>query len=161
MREERKRIWIDPFQSKLFLRVVAYWLFYQFSLWNFLFAWRLLQEGEGNLLEQYWYFCLDYYPMLFCFVALVPLFAWDAVRFSHRLVGPLVRFRKTMQAMAAGEPVKPIKLREGDYLTDLQDDFNAMLAALEQRGLVRETRAEPIRDSRSGVILQGSSEKAP
>jgi hypothetical protein len=54
---------------------------------------------------------------------------------SHRLVGPLVRFRKTMQDIAAGEVVRPIKLREDDYLTEMRDDFNQMLESLQKRGV--------------------------
>ena len=46
-------VWIDGFQSQLFIRVLAYWLIYQISLWNFLFVWRMLQEGPGDLAEQY------------------------------------------------------------------------------------------------------------
>jgi hypothetical protein len=142
MKQGRSRIWVDPFQSRLFLRVVLYWSLYQLSLWNFLFAWRLTEEGQGNLPEQYWYFFLDFYPMIVCFALLVPFFAWDAVRFSHRLVGPLVRFRRTMQAVTAGQPVQPIRLRQGDYLTELQEDFNAMLIALQKRGLIPAAPAE-------------------
>jgi nitrogen fixation/metabolism regulation signal transduction histidine kinase len=66
---------------------------------------------------------------------LVPVLAWDTIRMSHRLVGPLVRFRKTMEAIADGEPVRPIKLRDGDYLTDLRDEFNRMLESLQKRGV--------------------------
>ncbi|HXG10718.1 MAG TPA: hypothetical protein VNK04_13255 [Gemmataceae bacterium] len=160
MREERSRIWVDPFQSKLFLRVVGYWLIYQFSLWNCLFAWRLLAEGQGNLLEQYGRFCLEFYPMLLCFLVLVPFFAWDAVRFSHRLVGPISRFRQAMQDIAAGQPVRPIQLRQGDYLSDLQDDFNAMLAALRQRGLVTTADDAAGDDARTAVLFPQVSEKA-
>jgi hypothetical protein len=152
MKEGRKRIWVDPFQSKLFLRVVAYWAVYQFTLWNILFTWRLLERGEGRFLAEYWQFFFDFYPMLLCFLLLVPFFAWDSVRFSHRLVGPIVRFRRSMQAIASGEPVQPIKLREGDYLIDLQDDFNAMLASLQQRALVPTAGEPSTSDSRSGVL---------
>jgi nitrogen fixation/metabolism regulation signal transduction histidine kinase len=69
-------------------------------------------------------------------LTLVPPLTLDAVRFAHRLVGPLYRFRKTIQAVAAGEPVGLVQLRRGDFLTDLKDDFNAMLRRLEQNGFV-------------------------
>ena len=36
-------------------------------------------------------------PTLLLFVVLVPFLAWDAVRFAHRLVGPLVRFSRAME----------------------------------------------------------------
>jgi nitrogen fixation/metabolism regulation signal transduction histidine kinase len=69
--------------------------------------------------------------------------AWDTICFSHRLVGPLVRFRKTMQAIANGEAVRPIKLREGDYLEDLRDDFNKMLEYLQKEGVPIMRPADP------------------
>jgi hypothetical protein len=152
---KRTQVWIDGFQSKLFIRVLAYWLIYQISLWNFLFVWRMLQEGPGDLADQFGRFFLDNYPMLICFIVIVPCFALDAVRFAHRLVGPLYRFRKTMQAVTAREPVRLIKLREGDYLLEMRDDLNAMLTYLQQRGVV--TLVEPgtaaPNDSQSGKDL--------
>lgn len=147
MKESRSRLWVDPYQSKLFLRVVLYWIFYQFTLWNFLFAWRLMEEGKPDLWNQYRQFCLDYYPILLCFLLLVPVFAWDAVKFSHRLVGPLQRFRKTMRDAAVGKPVRHVKMREGDYLIELQNDFNALLTALSRRGAVTLEEPNPSPDA--------------
>lgn len=77
----------------------------------------------------------NYLPVVICLTLLVGVVIWDAIRFSHRLVGPLVRFRRTLQEMARGELVRPIKLRESDYLLELRDDFNAMLEALQRRGV--------------------------
>jgi hypothetical protein len=143
MREERKKIWIDSFQTKLFLRMGWYWLIYQVSLWNLVFVWRLLQEGRGNLLEQYGRFCLDYAPALLGCVLLLPILAWDSVKFAHRVVGPIYRFRKTLQALAAGQPVPLIRLRQGDFLTEMQDDFNKALETLQGQGVPVLTEGEP------------------
>ena len=33
------------------------------------------------------------------------LFIYDAVKLTHRIVGPLYRFRKTIQAVTAGEEI--------------------------------------------------------
>ena len=136
MKEERSRIWVDAFQSRLYMRVVAYWLIAVVSVWNFLFVWRLVQEGKGDPVEQFLRFCGELYPLLICFSVLVPFFAWDAVRFSHRLVGPLVRIQKTLRTLGKCEPTRPIQLRDGDYLLELKDDLNALIAVLEQRGLL-------------------------
>jgi hypothetical protein len=163
MPEERSRIWIDGFQSRLYLRVVAYWLIAVVSVWNFLFVWRLVEEGKGNPLEQFTRFCVELYPVLICFAVLVPFFAWDAVRFSHRLVGPLVRIRKAVRALADGEPARRIQLRDGDFLLDLKDDLNALIAVLEQRGVVppaeaRETAGEagPVNPAVSGSVREAN-----
>jgi hypothetical protein len=145
MREERKKVWIDSFQPKLFLRMGWYWLIYQVSLWNLVFVWRLLQEGRGNLLEQYGRFCMDYAPALVGGVVLLPILAWDSVKFAHRLVGPIYRFRKTLQSIAAGEAVRPIRLRQGDFLTEMQDDFNQALETLQRQGaqVLKPTESAP------------------
>ena len=53
MRKDRRgRLLINEFQGKLLWRFAAYWLFYQFTLWNFLFGCQLFAEGPGNPLEQ-------------------------------------------------------------------------------------------------------------
>jgi hypothetical protein len=134
MSEGRTKVWIDRIQTRLFFRMGVYWLIYQVSLWNLVFVWRLLQEGPGNLLEQYGRFCLDYAPVLVGCLVLLPVLAWDVVKFAHRMVGPLHRFRTTIQALAAGEPVRPVRLRDGDFLTDMRDDFNQMLETLQRQG---------------------------
>ena len=135
MPEERKKVWIHGFQTRMLLRIGVYWLIYLVSLWNLLFVWRLVVEGPGNLIEQYGRFLQDYYPPLILFIALLPVAAWDAVKFAHRMVGPLVRVRQGLQDLAAGRPMRPLHFREGDYLNELKDDFNAMLEALQRRGV--------------------------
>lgn len=133
--DDRKRIWVERFQTQLTLRIGGYLLLFLVVLLNFLFAWRLWREGPGNLLDQFVGMLGDYLPVLICLVVLVPVMAWDALRFTHRMVGPLVRFRRAMTAIAEGEAVTPIKLREKDYLTELRDDFNTMLESLQKRGV--------------------------
>jgi hypothetical protein len=133
--EQRTRIWVHRFQTRLALRIGAYLSIFLVVLLNFLFAWRLWQEGPGNPAEQFGRMLRDYLPFWVCLLALVPVVAWDAVRFTHRLVGPLVRIRQTVQDLAQGEAVRPIKLRDGDYLGEFRDDFNRMLETLQRRGL--------------------------
>lgn len=135
MREERKKVWIHNIQTKLFVRMGFYWIVYQVGLWNLVFTWRLLQEGPGNLVEQYGRFCADFYPAFLACLVLLPFIARDTVRFAHRVVGPIHRFRQTLQAVAAGEPVRPLKLREGDFLEEMKDDFNEMLDTLQRQGV--------------------------
>ncbi len=134
-RDDRKRIWVDRFQTQLSLRIMTYMVLFLLVLFNCLFAWQMWQEGPGNPWEQMLHTLSNYLPVIICLMVLVPVITWDALRFSHRLVGPLVRFRCVMQDVARGEPVLPIKLREGDYLVEFRDDFNAMLESLQRRGL--------------------------
>jgi hypothetical protein len=133
--EDRKQVWVDRFQTRLALRIGAYLVVFLVVLVNFLFTWKLLHEGVSNPLVQLGQMLRAYLPVGVCLFILVPVLAWDAVSFTHRLVGPMVRFRRAMQSIARGEAVAPIKLRPGDYLNDLRDDFNQMLEALQRRGV--------------------------
>jgi sensor histidine kinase YesM len=134
MAEERKKVWVDPFQTRLTLRISGYLVVFFIVFSNLLFAWKLWEEGPINPWAQFVETLRANMPVFVLLLLLVPVMAWDTIRFTHRLVGPLVRFRKTMQDLAAGQPVRPIKLREGDSLTEMRDDFNKMLEELQKRG---------------------------
>jgi HAMP domain-containing protein len=62
-----------------------------------------------------------------------------AVFLTHRVVGPLVRFRRVFRDVAAGRLQHHLVLRQRDYLTDEAADLNAMTASLAAR--VRALRA--------------------
>jgi methyl-accepting chemotaxis protein len=143
MRDERSKVWIHTVQTRLFLRLGAYWLISQIALWNLVFVWRLWQEGPGDPVEQYGRFLTDFAPALIGSVVLLPILVWDTIRFAHRVVGPLYRLRRTMQALAAGEAVRPIRLRKDDFLGEVRDDFNCMLEALQRKGVPVLKPADP------------------
>jgi hypothetical protein len=136
MREHRKKIWIDSFQTSLVIRIAAYLFVYQVVVWAFI----ALCEQISNALAANgvnWPFLASTTVRIeLALVILFPPLALDIIRFVHRLVGPLYRFRKTIQAIAAGEPVALVQLRRGDLLLDFKDDFNSMLKTLEEKGLV-------------------------
>ena len=133
MAERRNRQHVDPFQTSIFIRIVAYAFIYQLTVWNLMFGWRLLQSGE-SVTVGYRQFFYENYPMLLCVLLLAPAFAWDAVKYCHRVAGPIYRFRWVMRQITAGEPVRRVKLRQGDQLLGMQDDFNDMLDAVAARG---------------------------
>ena len=132
---KRKKIWIDRFQTTLALQIACYCVLYQIVTWfTVVFEHRihakvnsLLGPAGGAYLSAL---------MLVPVIALIVLSVREAVKTSHRVVGPLYRFRKAIKAITAGEVVEPIRLRDGDYLLEMRDDFNEMLMALERRGAV-------------------------
>jgi hypothetical protein len=149
MRERRKRIWIDGFQTRLFLRIGLYFVLYQVAVWAAAVIGRhVTTRLESALGEGGAAFCQSLLLMGVVLVGI--LFLYDAVIFSHRVVGPLYRFRQVFKAIAAGEEVSLIRLRKRDYLVEMQNDFNEMLQVLEQRGAIvlkpattREEEKEP------------------
>ena len=136
MKEYRKKLWIHPFQTGLLVRIIVYCLVYQVAAWAFFVLCEQIKFGLAAIGAEWPLLSSNFFRTLLTLVVLVPPLTLDAVRFAHRLVGPLYRFRKTVQAMAAGEPVALVHLRKGDLLLDFQDDFNAMLKHLEQQGYV-------------------------
>lgn len=136
MPERRRRRLVDKFQHKLIVRLVFYVAVYQFTLWNVLFFWRLLQSGGGNFFQQYGQFSREFAPMLLCMLILIPPLVWDAVKFYHRIAGPIFRIKKAVGDIAQGRPLGYVRLRENDELKELQNDFNDMLDSLSRSGAV-------------------------
>jgi hypothetical protein len=134
VRQKRKKIWIDRFQTTLSVRLALYFVLYQVAVWSLfwidarLFA---LSDSIGAVAAAYGFILTPVAT-----IGLGLLFIFDAIRETHRIVGPLYRFRKTIQAVTAGEEVSLVGLRTGDHLQELKDDLNAMLRALEQRGAI-------------------------
>lgn len=135
MREQRKKVWIDRFQTLLFLRIGFYFVFYQVAAWAFVLIERRSYLAMEAVLgpEGATYFMV--FPVAVVVVVSL-LFIYDAVKFAHRIVGPLYRFRKVVQAITEGDELQLVKLRDGDFLQELRDDFNEMLKALEARGAI-------------------------
>jgi nitrogen fixation/metabolism regulation signal transduction histidine kinase len=151
MKEQRKKIWIDRFQTLLFLRIAFYFLFYQVAVWSLV----LIEQRVSTLLQT----MTDPAGATRCLLILTlavmaigALFIYDAVKFTHRIVGPIYRLRQAMRAVAAGEGLKPITLRQNDLLQELKDEFNAMVRALEQRGAVPAGPEAP-QDQRQAVSV--------
>lgn len=134
MRNQRKRIWIDSFQTFLSLRLAVYFLLYQFAIWALYAVDARMADigGVGGAARSTYGFVLT--PIALIFLTLA--FMYDSVRFMHRIVGPLYRVRMTIQSITDGREVRPISFRQGDYLQELKDDVNAMLQALEKRGAI-------------------------
>jgi hypothetical protein len=117
------------------VRIIVYCVIYQAVVWFLLVFSHQICVLFENVLQQplptgTWL------PTIVVLVLLTPLLLLDVVRFAHRLVGPLYRFRKTMQALVNGEPVQCIRLRKGDFLQEFKDDFNRLLDMLEEKGVV-------------------------
>lgn len=56
-----------------------------------------------------------------------------ALLVSHRLAGPIFHFERSSRIVAGGDLTHRVRLRRGDELVDLQEEFNAMLDSLRDR----------------------------
>lgn len=65
-------------------------------------------------------------PFILAAICLLPIYAYDLIRFSHRFVGPIIRFRRVVNEAADGEVPPPFNLRDKDYWKDFASDLNRL-----------------------------------
>jgi hypothetical protein len=140
MSKTRKRIFVNRLiQGGMLKRLACYWFVYHGVLWIALFFYRYAQY-RGALLagappqtfaELFGQFTQEHFSLWVCAIAILPIILWDALLFSHRVVGPLVRFQRVLENLTAGSPVGQVRLRNNDLLKDLQDTFNRYLTTLQ------------------------------
>ena len=63
----------------------------------------------------------------------IPIVFYLGIRQSHRIVGPMNRLKKTLEAIGNGDFSQRIILRQGDALEDLAKAINQMAEQLSQR----------------------------
>lgn len=82
-------------------------------------------------------------PMLDEMSGMVPMFAIKVLLYmgivlivsaviSHRMAGPIFKFEKSCATVAEGDLTHRVYLRKGDQLTELQDQFNNMMGAVNE-----------------------------
>jgi methyl-accepting chemotaxis protein len=80
------------------------------------------------------------------FLALVAI-SLDSLRTTHKIAGPLHRFRQVFEALSEGRLPKPVKLRKGDRLSAEMEAINRMLAALREQIGQMQTGAEKLHET--------------
>ena len=68
-------------------------------------------------------------PLLVFFVGLTLVL----IRETHRVAGPLYRFRQVFRTIASGDLSLRVRVREGDYLIQEADELDRMVTALRDR----------------------------
>jgi hypothetical protein len=125
----RRFVFVDPkVQGALVLRVAFYWLLCLVSMGLMLLCWRILSGPIQLFYTHFSELWLFYAPAAIASFLLLPLVMLDVIRLSNRFVGPVVRLRRAMRALARGEHVQPLEFREGDFWQDFAAEFNAVAA---------------------------------
>jgi len=129
---KRQQLFVEkPVQGSLLIRVAGYWLFCLLTVTLWLLCWSIVSgppRPAWVTLGDIWY---RYAPALVASILLLPMVVVDAIRWSNRFVGPILRFRRSLQRLAAGETVTPIHFREGDYWHDITEHFNIVLERIQ------------------------------
>jgi len=63
---------------------------------------------------------------------------WVTLLVSHKIAGPLYRFKKIAQSLGEGDFSSEFKIRQSDQLQDLADEFNIMIKKVrEEVGMLK------------------------
>ncbi len=132
-------------QGTLVFRLVTYWCFAWLVviglavLVSFIFGATVegVSVGEviGRMLSYFWL------PVLISIMVL-PILIRDCLRLSNRFTGPVLRIRRALKGLADGDPVTPIKLREGDFWQETADDFNRVLQLMRPASAQADAQAQ-------------------
>jgi hypothetical protein len=132
----RRRIYVShEIQGSILKRLANYWVLYHLGMWCIMFTIEFLLTfmagapgDRGTTLPTFLAtFAKAHWGTLVLPVILFPAILWDMLHLTHQIAGPLVRFGKSLELLAAGRRVEKIKLRQGDILTEFQDAFNEFL----------------------------------
>lgn len=139
----RTHLFVDAkVQGALIGRVVMYWVACLITIALMLLCWRII-TGPARIFYTHfsdmWFF---YGPAAVASFLLLPVVIVDIIRISNRFVGPLLRLRRSMRALAHGEEVEPIEFRDNDFWRDFADEFNAVRARIQQLSAKAESDSE-------------------
>lgn len=86
-------------------------------------------EGTVEVNNQIRYLYTYFWPAVILAMILIFL---HSVRASHKVAGPLYRFKCVLEALKEGEISSPIRIRKGDYLQEEAEIINQVLESLRQ-----------------------------
>jgi hypothetical protein len=129
----RRRYLIDgPVQLGLLRRVCLYAAYCLITATMLVFFWRMLMAGAARPHQHLLSAVSDAAPMLLALVAIMPFVAFDLLKLSNRFAGPVYRVRLTLESLARGETVRPVRFRDGDFWCELAPKLNVLAARLGQ-----------------------------
>ena len=129
----RKRHWINrEVQGAIIKRSVFHWyLCTSLILLAVVIVTALRHPSHSALLLVYelWN---HFSPAILASAVLLPVFIYDTLRATNRVVGPLHRLQVEMQALASGSEARPLQFRDGDYWQELAEQFNDLAAQVQK-----------------------------
>jgi hypothetical protein len=128
----RKRFFIHSgIQGALMLRLLVQWgLFVGMTcIVSLALQWLLdpLAPAEERMLQ----LRISLGSFVLVSLCLLPIFIKDAVMFSHRFVGPVIRLQSEMRKVDEVSELRTFKLRTRDYWQVLAEDYNGLVERLQ------------------------------
>ena len=125
-------------QYSLLVLALSYVVFFAVSVAALMFIPTILQlraldpasAKASQLATELLYLHSNFWPAILSPLVVIGL---HSILTSHRIAGPLYRFGIVFNSVEQGLLPKPIRLRNGDYLTTEMDQINRMVHSLRDR----------------------------
>jgi general secretion pathway protein G len=131
----RRRILIPGFQLRYVAEHLAFQVLLSVAVATVVFGpliVELRESGQHAAAGRFLWLHTWFWPIA---LAVLTVAAGHAVWISHRIAGPLFRFQRVFDAMAAGDLRPRVRIRQGDYLTAEAAAFDAALTSVRERTL--------------------------
>ena len=141
---KRKKLFIDPVvQGAIIRRIMLHWVLSIGTIFFFLFVMEMLLNGLhlsfGTHMANIWQ---QYGLLIVCLFCLMPVFAYDSIKLSHRFAGPMISFRRALRQLADGKDVRAVRFRDGDFWQPMADELNQLADRMREAGLLRSENAK-------------------
>ncbi len=124
---KRERLFVNPdIQGGLIIRTTIHWGVYMVAVLFTVAIWTAFSNQQASITTLAQNVFSNFAPALIAGVVLLPLFLYDQLKFSNRMVGPIYRMRREMRKLARGEGVQKLRFRDRDHWPDLADEFNRL-----------------------------------
>jgi len=153
----RRRVLVDrPFQWSLCAHGVALGLLVLVSVCCGLFApllWDLQAGAPNQQIDADLAIVMVYMHERFWLVAgaCLVLATLGAMQLSHRIAGPLVRYKRYLRLLGDGKLPPPLRTRRHDYLKEEVACLNAAVAGLRRRHAEVQAAAVALHDELAGL----------
>ncbi len=152
MKSNRKRVVIDStVQWSIGRRIISHWLaFFGLLVGVNLIIRAILAAPEGAFYQTAQAAIVAQIPQICIMLLILPIFLRDTLKLSNRFAGPIYRLRKSLETLADGTPMNPIRFRTGDFWMEMADKFNSVLSrvnALEAKNRELETECRKLKNA--------------
>jgi len=132
---QRKRLFVDArVQGALFIRIIVYWFSGLVVIGELALYWHDLMHPGRPFFDQFDFSILfeEYAAVVVASIFVLSLVLYDTLVLTNRFAGPILRLRRSMRALAAGEPVEPLRFRKRDFWQEIAQEFNAIVQKQER-----------------------------
>ena len=162
----RRRMVVDPrFQYSLCAHAMAYASLVMTAVTAGLFGpllWQLSERAPNQSVDPDVAIVMLYMHERFWLLAAVcvALVALGSLRLSHRIAGPLVRFKRNLRMLAAGQLPPPLRTRPHDYLKAEVDCLNEAVQGVAQRVAAARASADALRHELAALVAANPADAA-